>query len=407
MGKPTPWRGFGLSPSHPDATEGVNEKIDVSGWAAPVREKPTWREWTRFQLDRILPRLGIPMGILVGGAITAGTTYALVIRVQNLIATAKITSDPNYWMEQARTNAYDACYFGCNDCDDTMYSWNGCLRTAQGNVTGIDCNAARMWNWKDRYPVECLASVGEIYKAEALEALKKSYRNQLAIIILTVLGGVVGGFLTYLLWTRVFAHRLDRVSGGRVTELPGWPRPFNSKPWKTTKRNGATTKKISFKAIVASGLALFGRGVKAYACTGYDASHNQYFVNANRTIYGAVHGWFSNCYDIEVCTQSCSTSCSGSGSGGTSCTTSCTPVCWTETYSDRAPVAFVNDVLPRVKACGFSLEDQVEGDVNVRIPNAGLERYWWLKISVNGFNITDKRDTDDSILCLHAIGDAK
>jgi len=122
------------------------------GWAVPANEAPTLREWVRHKLDRILPRLAVPMGLLVGGGIFAGTTYALVVRVQWLMATATVSSDPNVWMQEARTKAYDVCYFSCTDnCNDVNYAWNACARTALANVTGIQCDGAKMWNWV-RFP---------------------------------------------------------------------------------------------------------------------------------------------------------------------------------------------------------------------------------------------------------------
>jgi len=118
------------------------------GWAVPADEAPTLREWTRHRLDRLLPRLAAPMGLLVGGGLFAGTTYALVARVQWLVATATVSSDPNLWMQEARTKAYDVCYHGCDDdCNDPDYAWNACARTALANVTGVVCDGARMWNW--------------------------------------------------------------------------------------------------------------------------------------------------------------------------------------------------------------------------------------------------------------------
>jgi len=283
---------------------------------------------------------------------------------------------------------------------------------------------------KDRYPLECLAAVGEFFKSDALDALRKSYRNQLAIIILTVLGGLVGGVVTHAVWSSCTEHRKTRaLAWGNRFGAPKWPRIFTAPAWRT-KRGNATTgggRGRRARALATWFLALFAAsrpgaggvpGAAAYSCTGHDPVHDQYFVNGNRTLFGVVHGWFSNCYDVTVCTQSCSTSCSGGGGGGggpfgsgggggMSCSTSCSPSCWTETYSDRAPAAYVGDVLPRVRDCGFALVDQVEGDVSLRVANAGIEKHWWLSIRVNGYNVTDVRDTDDAVLCLHAIGEAK
>jgi len=227
-------------------------------------------------------------------------------------------------------------------------------------------------------------------------------------------------------------HREARAVAWRKrhgSASPRWPRLFTAGPWRTKRSSSTAPREPRGKrarALVAWGLALFAAkqgagglpGAAAYHCTGHDAAHNQYFVNGNRTLFGVVHGWFSNCYDVTVCTQSCTTSCSGGGGGGgggpfgtgggsgMSCSSSCSPSCTTITYSDRAPRAYVEDVLPKVRDCGFALVDQVEGDVGLRVANAGIERVWWLSIRVNGYNVTDVRDTDDGVLCLHAIGDA-
>jgi hypothetical protein len=345
------------------------------------------------------------MAILVGCAITAGTTYALVNRVQHLIAAASVDPNPNTWIQAAQTQAYDACYLGCSDCGNPSYAYDACAKTAQANVTGIICDGNRMWNWKDRYPPECLAAVGEILKADALAAQQQTYRNQLAIIILTVLGGVVGGWITYKLWKRC-TERRPRIA--EVTrEGASKSRFFRVSPWRTkgAKEKAPRAGKGRVKMLWAISLGLFARKASAYACTGYNPAYNQYFVNSDGTIFGLVHGWLSDCYDQRVCSTSCSTTCSkGSSGGSSSCSQSCTTSCITVTYSDKAPQAFVNDIMPKVKACGFQPADAVGGVVDTRIANWGIERNWWVKISVNGYNITKSTDTDVMILCLHDIG---
>ena len=151
----------------------------------------------------------------------------------------------------------------------------------------------------------------------------------------------------------------------------------------------------------------------AFPCTGYGDSVTKYFVNPNRTIFGAVHGWLSDCYTYTVCTPVCSQSCrSGScgvggifGTGGSCCTTSCYDPCTTYTWYDKAPAEYVVRILPNITACGFALADAVEGDVNLRVANAGIEENWWVKISVNAYNITKATETDRQIWCLHDLGD--
>ena len=300
---------------------------------------------------------------------------------------------------------------GCFDCDNTKYAYEACAKTAKANVTGVICDGEKMRNWVDRYPVVCLQAVGEFYKADALAALKQSYRNQLAIIILTVLGGLVGSIITYTIWKRLTQSRRERAKANRIRSQQ-WPNFFDVAPWRTTpekhKGEQATSQKGQklnrLKLFFISFFALFTKA-KSYPCTGHDPTYNQYFVNTNHTIFGVVHGWFSNCHDVTTCTPSCSTDCFGAGGvGGTSCSTSCTEICTTTTYSDRAPEAYVNDTLPAVQACGFELQDQVEGDVSVRVANSGIEKNWWVKINVNGFNVTRINVTDEQIWCLWEIG---
>src|SRR3569833_705910 len=149
-------------------TSGVKQEHDSH---APASDSPpppppfSLRDRLRPHLDHILPKLDIPAAILVAAAITAGTTYALVRRVQHLIATATVSSDPEVWLQAARTQAYDSCYLGCSDCDDTTSAWNACARTAAANVTGTICDTNRKRNRRDRYPVVWLRAVGELYKA--------------------------------------------------------------------------------------------------------------------------------------------------------------------------------------------------------------------------------------------------
>jgi len=367
-----------------------------------------------------MPQLALAVATIVGCTITATTTYALVRHVQHLIANATVTSDPKVWLQEARTRAYDACYFGCDDCDDPQFAHKACQTTAAANVTGILCDGTQMWNWKDRYPVECLQALGTQYQKAALKAKKQSYRNQLALIILTIVAGLAGAILVYCYWKRRFPGRArretyaDRWPRQAPTLPPDTPTPppsYDSKEMHSIPQNHNPHPKGIWHYIFTFPLfALFGlfQTAHSYACTGHNSVHNQYFVNDNRTIFGVVYGWFSNCYDVTDCTTTCSTSCSGGGGtsgGGGSCSTSCDDSCYTVTYTDRSPEDYVNYTLPTIEACGFGLVDAVEGDVNLRVANPGIERLHWVRISVNGYNVTDRNITDDQIWCLHRIGD--
>jgi len=77
----------------------------------------------------------------------------------------------------------------------------------------------------------------------------------------------------------------------------------------------------------------------------------------------------------------------------------CSTTCSTCTTSNAAPIEYVNATLGDIKACGFELVDALDGDVNMRVANPLIEKKWWVKISVNKFNLTDV--TDPSIFCLH------
>jgi hypothetical protein len=315
--------------------------------------------------------LRLPVAVLTGASIAAFTTFALVRHVQHEIANAQVNSDPGKWTQIARTEAYDACYYGCNDCDDTDWAYNACKMTARANVTGVICDGNLMWNWAARYPTECLKAVGEFYKAGALSKLKQTYRNQLAVIILTVLIGIIGAVITYKIWNCT-AERCQARARGRSA---GYSAGYSAGRF----------------ALITTASASIVSHSRAYPCTGYGTIADQYFINANKTLYGVVHGWFSNCYDYPC---GCTTSCSSGDDGG-----GCSTTCSTCTASDAAPIEYVNATLGHVKACGFELVGVVDGDVNMRVANPLIEKKWWVKISVNEFNLTNV--TDPSIFCLH------
>jgi hypothetical protein len=283
-------------------------------------------------------------------------------------------------MQIARTEAYDACYYGCNDCDDTNWAYNACKVTARANVTGVICDGNLMWNWAARYPTECLKAVGEFYKAEALSKLKQTYRNQLAVIILTVLSGIIGAVITYKIWSCTAARYQARAR----------PRPSNG-PFRIRGGGRSAGHSAGRIALITTAFTSIVSSSRAYPYTGYGPIADQYFINANKTLYGVVHGWFSNCYYY---TCGCTTSYSGGNDGRGYSTT-----CSTCTASDTAPIEYVNATLGHVKACGFELVDAVDGDVNMRVANPLIEKKWWVKISVNEFNLTNV--TDPSIFCLH------
>jgi hypothetical protein len=381
----------------PKAADIVFQNLEDGATPTRVsRKQPPWWSRIRSCVESLLPKLRLPVAVLIGAGITVFTTFALVRHVQHEIANAKVSSDPGEWIQIARTDAYDACYYGCNDCYDTSWAYNSCKMTARANVTGVICDGNLMWNWAKRYPVECVKAVGEIYKAEALRKLKQTYRNQLAVIILTVLAGIIGGVITCKIWSctaaRCQARARSRPSSGPSKYQAAGKEPSPPPYFPPRVRGGGRS--AGRIALINTAFASIVSRSRAFPCTGYGPIADQYFTNVNKTLYGVVHGWFSDCYHY---TCHCITFCSGTGrNGGVG---SCSTTCSTCTASHAAPIRYVNAILGHVKACGFELVGAVDGDVNMRVANPLIEKKWWVKISVNKFNVTDV--TDPSIFCLH------
>jgi hypothetical protein len=410
---------------------------DDAALPAPVSEKQLSTDEPSF-----LSRLALPLGLLVFGAITGGTTYAVVARVNNLVANAAVDGDIGKWKQTARSTAYDACYFGCNGCNDPSYTYNACQLTARAVVRGVICDGNTMWNWaaEDRYPEPCLAAVGQLLMGEQLDRVKQGYRSQLALIVLTVLGGILGGVIAYFLWRRLTMSKAKRQqkahksSSWHVLRPKTWrkPKPTNRPSHRTTSRRSSTTTSSSSRAspsrsqtrlsTIATASVIYvaslASGASAYACTGYGPAQTTYFTSANSSttpISGAVHGWISDCRDRKVCTQQrCTTSCTTGSNGRQSCTKKCTEQCRTETNVVRAAREYVDEVVPRVRGCGFEVVNSAVdrpgpgpggwGGGMERIGNARLERDWWVTVEVSGFNVTRQGETDERVWCLWRIG---
>ncbi|KAI1336305.1 hypothetical protein F5Y15DRAFT_427206 [Xylariaceae sp. FL0016] len=382
-------------PDTPPPPYGAFDNIELGPVIVHPENPPTYvlshRRRVQAYLDKIIPGLGIPLAILIGGGITAASTWALVMRVTYLVANAKVPSDPEVWMRRARTEDYDPCYHGCGDCDDPGFAETACLRTAgfRANAT-VSCDGRRIWNWADRYPAACLEAGGEIHRARALEGLKQSYRNQYAIVVLTILAGVVGGLAVWAAWRRLTARRRRRA---RETEAswPGWRNP-RSRP--CARGEGR------IKRVLVGGLTLCGARAHAYPCIRDGAAADAYFVNGNETISVRVHGWLSNCWDETICTPSCSLVCTATGG----CTEYCVEDCFATTHTGKAPSEYVADVADRVLRCGLHRVPYAPADTHLRVANPGIEKNLWVTIGVNGYNVTTPEDTDPEILCLHDIG---
>ncbi|KFY71184.1 hypothetical protein V499_08630 [Pseudogymnoascus sp. VKM F-103] len=371
----------------------------------------------RSHLDCTLKIFSILFAILVGCAITGGSTYALARDVQRSIETSRgamNSRDYKHWMHIARTTVYDACYHGCRNCNNPNYAYDACARTAEVNVTGVICDGNVMWNWKDRYPAACLKAVGEICKKDMFRSARRDHLKKFAYIVLTVLADVVFGFLTYgIFWCWIGQYRKHRAVKARQRSAV-WPRengygydqppPPPSTMWESGTEKTPTPSKtgvapplkaskkttgrrsLSWGQLSIAALATLPGKTAAYPCTGYDDVANQYFVDANQSTFGVVSGWMSNCYKYRR----------RSGKH------------WpTHTRRNVAPLDYVNEILPSVVGCGFELVEAVEGDTNLRIANPLIEKEWRVMIRVNGYNLTSSTETDQSIQCLHDISKSK
>jgi len=321
------------------------------------------------------------ISIIIGIASGIVLTYAWVKHVTHLIDTAEVELDPEFWIKTARIQAYDACYEGCSDCVDVEFAWKACRFTEKVNVAGVICDANRMWNWAERYPIECLRAAGEIYRADALAARKRSYRWQYAGVILTVGAGIVSGITAYRI-------------GGWITAFRSTPYRNQTRPRRHTPR--ALGRRGSREALLGAAflvgvISIIG-SVHAKACMKYNPSVNLFFANEDGTLYGVIHGWLSNCYSYAY---SCGEACSALDGNSKSCSA----IYCTGTDTNTTPRDYVVAAAERVRLCGFKLVDAVPGIVGARIANPRIEMDLWVKVAVNRFNLTDH--TDPSIMCLY------
>ncbi|KAI1324158.1 hypothetical protein F5Y16DRAFT_381708 [Xylariaceae sp. FL0255] len=346
----------------------------------PPQYEPSWRRRGREFIDRNLPRLVIPVSLLVGGGITGTATWAVARHVIYLLKHAKVSSDPTVWIEKARKD-YDRCYFGCLNCNDLSYAAKACRLTAliKPNDTSINCDGAKMWNWADRYPDVCLAVRGEQHRAEALAHLKQSYLDRCALVILTMLAGMLGFVLVYLVLSRLTGGHRERAAAANIT-------------WPGERRRKARPERRSLSKKMIIGFLPFLGKASAYACTGY-GSADRYFASSDRMISVHVHGYFSDCVDTQLCTTSC-------------INTTCYPSCYTSTSVDSTPMDVIGNIAPRIVSCGFI--PVVPGPefkhAGQRLAHPGIEESWWVTVKVSGLNVTNANGTDASIWCLHDIG---
>lgn len=374
----------------------------------PIKVEPLPKVAPTFK-DALLSKLALPLAILVGAGLAGGTTYAVVARVQHLLATAAVNGDLSLWKRKARNDVYDACYHGCTSCNDPEFAFKACQLSARAIVKGITCDGNLMWNWRDsdRYPDACLSAIANILMGDELDRLKQSYRNQYGLIALTVVAGVLTGFLVWKLLRCATLSRDQRRA--ELSSLKGTGKKLGkSKPAKRAGKKGG--KKLFTGLLGLFSAARGARAADSYPCAGRDPAWHQFFASPNDggQIAGVVHGWFSQCRDKQDCTKSsCKNTCTTNASGSRTCSTKCTTTCKTVVVVERVPKDFVDQVVPKIKACGFQTRDAPDGkQLGTRVGNAGIEKNYWVRISVNGLNVTRGDQTDKMVMCLHGIGDS-
>jgi len=289
--------------------------------------------------------------------------------VVHLIKTARVNQGADHWVDLARSQAYGLCYNGCNDCVDVGRIEDACLLTRKVTVPGAVCDASKIWTWADRYPLQCLMAVGNIYKEKAL------FRKKILLGLLLLLNILALGVfkIIYIISEKV-RHQIRH------------------RPVRRTRRNSATTPLLAATTASLLAIALIPP-VSAYRCTEKGLVHDQYFINDDRTLYGIIHGWLGNCHDE---TTSCGETCSTATADGK---TSCQPDWCSEPVVDRFPSDYVNSAAFRVMSCGFRVTNVVPGKVDRRIANPRIEGDLWVKVAVNRFNGTE--GVLEQVLCLY------
>ncbi|KAH7385136.1 hypothetical protein BKA64DRAFT_712257 [Cadophora sp. MPI-SDFR-AT-0126] len=335
------------------------------------------------------------LAILLGICASLPSAYFGWQLASKVLASVQVSSNEAHWIGRARSEAYDLCYDGCNDCLDVKSIESACRLTAVVEVSGVPCDASLLWTWGNdaKYPHECLVVIGDIFKNEEL-AWKRFWYKPLYLVALLVATGI--GFLV---WTIA----LGILDGLQVFE----PRPREYQPIKqASARPKISAKRQSAPNIntplLATALLLLSLPVPvgAYACRTQPA-HNALFSSPDNTLYGVIHGWISSCYDE---TYSCGESCTSSASSGEK---SCDVIYCSQTRTAKTPRDFVNEAAERVTRCGFRMVDYVPGVVDMRVPNPRIEGTLWVKIAVNRFNVTTgdggQSEVDGMVKCLYDI----
>ncbi|KAF2463306.1 uncharacterized protein BDR25DRAFT_384625 [Lindgomyces ingoldianus] len=288
--------------------------------------------------------------------------------VNHLVKTAHVSQGADYWVDLARHQTYSLCYNGCNDCLDVDRIEGACLMTRKVNIPGVDCDASKIWTWADRYPLECLVAVGNIYKDKALW-WKKFWLGTLWL--LNTLSVVV-----YKVVYAILDPILDKAQ---------------YRPVQRPRRNSSTPLLTAFTVSILAVTML--PSVSAYRCTQMSPAYDQHFINADGSLYGVIHGWLSNCYDESY---SCGESCSTAISDGRK---SCDPIWCSLPRLDKPTSYYVDSAAHRVMSCGFQLTKTIPGLVDKRIANPRIEGKLWVKVSVNHFNGSD--GVFEQVQCLY------
>ncbi|PVI02636.1 hypothetical protein DM02DRAFT_612786 [Periconia macrospinosa] len=290
----------------------------------------------------------------------AAISFAIgwTVFVYHLVKTAHVSQEEGHWINVARNEAYGLCYNGCNDCYDVISIEDACFMTRKVTVPGVDCDANNIWAWADRYPLECLVAVGNIYKHNAVW-WKKFWLSSLWLL----------NALSVVIYKLVYSI-LELFSVNKEYHLVHGRRRNSSTPLLSTFM-------VSFLAVTLLPSST------AYRCMHEAPVYNQHFINAEGSLYGQIHGWLSNCYDESFsCGEICSTATSD---GKKSCDTT-----WcSQPRLDKPPSYYVDSAAHRVMSCGFQLTRTVPGWVDKRIANPRIEGELWVKVSVNQFNNSD------------------
>jgi len=198
-------------------TKDNNNKIS---FISPPPLPPAIHTRLTYKLSSLLPRLALPLSLLCGAAIAASGTYGVARYVIHLraVASDQVNTDPVHWTGLAR-KVYDACYFSCGReiadggwCADPSFAWDACVRIRKGTEGvvgreggGVQCDAVKMWNWeeRERYPGVCVEGLGEVMKAEVVGRVQWRALDWCALVVVTVLAGVVGAVGVWWAWKRV------------------------------------------------------------------------------------------------------------------------------------------------------------------------------------------------------------